>query len=53
MGDKLSVAPSTGDIVNETKDETYSCQAIPPHLMTIVEAGGLMPYLEERLKKSA
>lgn len=53
MGDVLSVAPSTGDIVNETKGETYSCQAIPPHLMTIVEAGGLMPYLEERLKKSA
>lgn len=53
MGDILSVAPSTGDIVNETKGETYSCQAIPPHLMTIVEAGGLMPYLEERLKKSA
>lgn len=53
MGDKLAINPSTGDIVNETKGETYSCQAIPDHLMTIVEAGGLMPYLEARLKKSA
>lgn len=53
MGDVLSVEPSTGDIINRTKGETYSCQAIPTHLMTIVEAGGLMPYLEARLKKSA
>lgn len=53
MGDVLSVEPTTGDIINQTKGETYSCQPIPPHLMTIVEAGGLMPYLEQRLKKSA
>ena len=53
MGDELSVEPSTGDIINKTKGETYSCQPIPAHLMTIVEAGGLMPYLEARLKKSA
>jgi 3-isopropylmalate/(R)-2-methylmalate dehydratase small subunit len=53
MGDQLSVNPSTGDIHNRTKNETYSCQPIPEHLMTIVEAGGLMPYLEARLKKTA
>lgn len=53
MGDVLSVEPTTGDIINETKGETYSCQPIPEHLMTIVEAGGLMPYLEARLKKPA
>lgn len=53
MADTLSIDPSTGDIVNETKGETYSCQPIPEHLMTIVEAGGLMPYLEARLKKTA
>lgn len=53
MGDALAIDPGTGNIINETKGETYSCQAIPDHLMTIVEAGGLMPYLEARLKKSA
>ncbi|MEX0695260.1 MAG: 3-isopropylmalate dehydratase [Rhodospirillales bacterium] len=53
MGDQLVVNPSSGDIINETRGTTYHCQPIPDHLMEIVGAGGLMPYLERKLKKSA
>lgn len=53
MGDRLSVDPATGTVTNETQGKTYQCQPIPEHLMAIVEAGGLLPYLEKRLKKSA
>ena len=49
MGDILSVHPDTGEIVNETQGDTYHCQPIPEHLMTIVGAGGLLPYLKQRL----
>ena len=52
MGDTLSVDPATGDVVNETKGRTYRCDPIPEHLMRIVDDGGLMPYLEKRLKKT-
>lgn len=53
MGDVLSVDTSTGEIVNETTGATYRCQPIPDHLMSIVDEGGLMPYLEKKLKKTA
>lgn len=52
MGDTLSIDPSAGTIVNETKGKTYQCQPIPDHLMAIVDAGGLMGYLRQRLKKA-
>ncbi len=50
MGDVLKIDPASGKITNETQAATYQCQAIPDHLMGIIEAGGLMPYLEQRLK---
>jgi len=53
MGDVLVVDPASGEIVNKTQGQTYHCQPIPDHLMAIVDAGGLMPYLEKKLKKSA
>jgi 3-isopropylmalate/(R)-2-methylmalate dehydratase small subunit len=53
MGDQLVVDPSTGVIINETQGTKYHCQPIPDHLMEIVGAGGLMAYLERKLKKSA
>jgi 3-isopropylmalate/(R)-2-methylmalate dehydratase small subunit len=53
MGDVLGVETATGVITNETQGTTYHCQPIPEHLMTIVDAGGLMPYLEKKLAKSA
>lgn len=52
MGDELVVDPLSGEIVNETQGTTYRCQPIPEHLMDIVNAGGLMPFLEAKLKKA-
>ncbi len=53
MGDGLSVDTSTGEIVDETQGKSFKCQPIPDHLMQIVDEGGLMPYLEKKLAKSA
>jgi len=53
MGDQLHVDASSGEIVNETQGTTYRCQPVPDHLMAIVDAGGLMPFLEKKLAKSA
>lgn len=52
MGDQLKIDTSAGTIVNVTKGATYQCKPIPDHLMEIVGAGGLMPYLQRRLKKA-
>lgn len=53
MSDQLLVDASKGEIVNETQGNTYRCQPVPDHLMEIVGAGGLMPFLEKKLAKSA
>lgn len=52
MGDELAIETATGEIINETQGTTYRCQPIPEHLMGIVDAGGLMPFLEKKLAKT-
>ena len=47
-GDKVSINPVSGKVINETKSQTFQCEPIPPELMTIVNAGGLMPYLKSK-----
>ena len=46
QGDRLGIDPKKGSVQNLTRDETYICEAIPSHLLEIVRAGGLVPYLE-------
>ena len=46
--DKLSVDPVNGTVYNETKDETYSCDKLPEHLIKIINAGGLIKSLKQR-----
>lgn len=46
QNDRISVDPEKGRVHNLTRDETYECEAVPAHLMEIVNAGGLVPYLE-------
>lgn len=53
MGDIVEVDPAAGTVANHTQGGTFVSQPIPPHLMQIVAAGGLMPYLKERLKKAS
>jgi len=49
-GDRIAVDPERGTVRNLTQDETYACEPVPAHLIDMVRAGGLVPYLEGRLK---
>ena len=49
-GDLVSVDGVAGIITNEMTAETFACDPVPEHLMAMVEAGGLVPYLEQRLR---
>ena len=51
-GDQLTVDPIAGTIVNETQGKTYQVTPIPEHLMAMIQAGGLMPWLKQRLNNS-
>lgn len=51
-GDRLSVDLAAGRLVNHTQSQDYAIPAIPLHLMAIVSAGGLTPYLKKRLAKA-
>ena len=50
-GDRIKVDPIAGLIENLNTDKRYSVAALPEHLMAMVTAGGLMPYLKQRLAK--
>jgi len=51
-GDNVSVDLVQGLVINHTRGQQFSCEAIPPQLMAILAAGGLMPYLKARFSKS-
>ena len=44
-GDQLEVNPAHGIVINRSTAQEYRCEPIPPELMHIVAAGGLLPYL--------
>lgn len=48
-GDHISVHPVEGRIVNHTCNEVYPGSILPQYVMPIIEAGGLVPYLEQKL----
>jgi len=48
-GDELEIDPISGGIVNRTTGKVYSVNGLPEHLMSLVEAGGLMPPLKNKL----
>jgi 3-isopropylmalate/(R)-2-methylmalate dehydratase small subunit len=49
-GDRIAVDPEHGTVQNLTRNETYPCEPVPAHLMQMVQAGGLVPYLEQKLR---
>jgi 3-isopropylmalate/(R)-2-methylmalate dehydratase small subunit len=51
-GDVLEVDPTRGTIDNTTLGKRYAVEPIPPHLMTMIEAGGLLPWLKSRCVKA-
>jgi 3-isopropylmalate/(R)-2-methylmalate dehydratase small subunit len=50
-GDDVEVRPVEGVVVNHTAARIFSCQKIPPELLEVVAAGGLMPWLARRLAR--
>lgn len=50
-GDVLRVDPVRGQIERPVTGESWMVQGLPEHLMAMVEAGGLMPWLKLRLAK--
>ena len=53
QGDRLRVDPVAGRIENERSGALHAVPGIPAHLMAMVEAGGLMPWLKIRLNKES
>jgi 3-isopropylmalate/(R)-2-methylmalate dehydratase small subunit len=50
-GDELAIDPIAGSIDNRTQAKSYTVAALPEHLMAMVAAGGLMPYLKQSLSR--
>ena len=48
-GDEIDVDPIAGIVINRTQNKTYTVDPIPEYLMSMIEAGGLMPWLKQRL----
>ncbi|MBM4765026.1 3-isopropylmalate dehydratase [Bacillus sp. B15-48] len=48
-GDELEVDLLAGKIINHTQKSEYSGTKLPPHLIEMVELGGLEAYLAKRL----
>ena len=51
-GDELKVDLAAGTVQNITKNETYIFNAIPPFMMELLNAGGLMEYAAEEIKRA-
>jgi len=47
--DEIEIDLASGMINNLTKNESYKCSKIPPHIMELVADGGLVPYLKKRV----
>lgn len=46
-GDFIEINLDKGLIVNVTRNQTYSCSKIPPHILALINEGGLVPYLKK------
>ena len=46
--DELAIRPVSGKIENLTRPAVYQSEALPPIMMAILEAGGLVAYLRSR-----
>ncbi|HEV3152564.1 MAG TPA: 3-isopropylmalate dehydratase small subunit [Candidatus Baltobacteraceae bacterium] len=52
-GDEIEIDAPSGTIRNVTKNESYKAAAFPPFMQSLIEAGGLQPYVERRLAERA
>ena len=52
-GDEIEVEPNTGVIRNLTKGTQFKAAEFPPFMQQLIDAGGLVPYVERRLAEAA
>lgn len=52
-GDQLEIDPHTGVIRNLTQDQTYQADPLPPNIMELIQAGGLMSYIKTHKKEGS
>ncbi|MDE2481866.1 MAG: 3-isopropylmalate dehydratase small subunit [bacterium] len=52
-GDEIELDPATGVIKNLTKGTHFKAAEFPPFMRALIEAGGLVPYVERRLAEMA
>ena len=52
-GDALSVDADSGVIENKTTGEKIQCKPVPPFMKGILDKGGLVPYVRDRLAARA
>ncbi|MDW7674856.1 MAG: 3-isopropylmalate dehydratase small subunit [Bacillota bacterium] len=50
-GDEIKVDAGTGTIHNLTKNESYQATSVPEFMQELLDAGGLMKYVEKKVKK--
>jgi 3-isopropylmalate/(R)-2-methylmalate dehydratase small subunit len=51
-GDEIEVDPATGIVRNITKGKEYRAAEFPPFMRNLIDAGGLVPYVEKRLAEA-
>jgi 3-isopropylmalate/(R)-2-methylmalate dehydratase small subunit len=49
QGARLTISLEEGVIENLDSGERYACEPIPPHLLAMLNDGGLLAHLEKRL----
>ena len=50
-GEQLKLDPVGGTVENLTTGSSYQVAGLPAHLMEMVGAGGLMPWLQQRIDR--
>ena len=46
-GDQLEVDLAAGTVVNQSRQKTLTFTPIPPAMLRILEAGGVIPYIQQ------
>jgi 3-isopropylmalate/(R)-2-methylmalate dehydratase small subunit len=49
-GDSIEVDTNQGVIINHTTGKRYQTQAFPPFIQSIIDAGGEIEYLKQKMK---
>ncbi|MHB8061605.1 MAG: LeuD/DmdB family oxidoreductase small subunit [Ruminiclostridium sp.] len=47
--DEIEINLEQGVIKNITKNEYYTCSKIPPHILSLINDGGLVPFLKRKI----